>query len=155
MNDNNLDEFTDKLQQDIIEEIKKTYSKKVIEHWVYPRNLSGMETPDGFAEYRGLCGDTMKIYLKVKDNKISEATFLTDGCGPTIACGSMVTELAKGKDIQEAWQITRESILEALDGLPEEHEHCAALAATTLHMALINYEKIQQEPWKKNYPKSE
>jgi nitrogen fixation NifU-like protein len=148
----NSENFTDKLQKDIIEEIKKTYSKKVLEHWVYPRNLSGMERPDGFAEYAGLCGDTMKIYLKVRDNNIDEAAFLTDGCGSTIACGSIVTELVKGKSITEAWQITRESILEALDGLPEEHQHCAALAATTLHMALINYEKMQKESWKKNHP---
>lgn len=150
----NLDKFADEFQESILEEAKKKYTKTVLDHWMYPKNLSGMKNPDGFAKYVGLCGDTMKIYLKVNNNKITEATFLTDGCGTTIACGSIVTELAVSKHILETWHITNETVLEALGGLPQENQHCAALAATTLHMALINYEKTQQEPWKKNYPNS-
>ena len=142
--DSKQDDFAEKIQRDIIEDLKKTYSKKVLEYWAYPRNLNDMENPDGFSEYAGLCGDTLKIYLKIKDDKIEQATFLTDGCGATIACGSMITEIITNKNIQEAWNINREVILDKLGGLPEEHEHCAALAETTLHMALINYEKIKK-----------
>lgn len=151
--DANSDKFTDDIQEFILAEAKKKYSPTVIDHWMHPRNFNEMPDPDGQANYLGPCGDNMQIFLKVKDDKITQATFLTDGCGTTIACGSMITELVTGKSIAEAWQITDETVLKALSGLPEENQHCAKLAATTFCLALCNYEKIKKEPWKKNYPK--
>ena len=150
--DKDIEKFSRELQEQIMEQIRKQYSETVIDHWQNPRNLRKIESPDGHAKVKGPCGDTMKMWIKVKDGKISDASFLTDGCGTTIASGSMVTELSKGKSITEAHKIDQKSVLEALDGLPEESEHCALLAANTLKETLNNYLAMKKEPWKKNYP---
>ncbi|MBC7325746.1 MAG: iron-sulfur cluster assembly scaffold protein [Moorella sp. (in: Bacteria)] len=112
------------------------YSETVLDHAMNPRNVGSISEPDGFGEDTSECGDTMAIWLRVEDGRIARATFWTDGCGTTIACGSMVTELAKGKTVNEALQIDQEKILRSLGGLPEESVHCAALAARTLRKAL-------------------
>ena len=93
----------------------------------------------------------MEIYLKVRDDKITNASFWTDGCGPSIASGSMVTELAKGKTVLEARRISKQDVLDALDGLPEESLHCALLAADTLKEAIKDYLASRKEPWKRAY----
>jgi len=134
-------------------EMRKIYSEVVIEHSMNPRNLGELEGADGSARVTGPCGDTMSIWLKVKDDTISEATFLTDGCGTTIASGSMVTEMAKGKNLTEAQRIGQRDVLNALGGLPQESEHCALLAANTLKAAIRDYLAIKKEPWKKAYQK--
>ena len=95
--------------------------------------------PDTIGEIKGPCGDTMKISLKVKDFKITDARFWTDGCGATIACGSMLTKTLKGKTLQDAKKYTNSRLLRALDGLPIEHHHCAILAVNTLRKAINNY----------------
>jgi len=110
-----------------------------------------IENPDGFKRYTGPCGDTMEISLKVKDGVIKDAKFQTDGCGNSIICGCMVTSLAHGKTISEARNIKNTDVLEGLGGLPEEEQHCATLAATTLHMALDDYLDKKKDPWKKMY----
>ncbi|MBC7105946.1 MAG: iron-sulfur cluster assembly scaffold protein [Firmicutes bacterium] len=127
------------------------YTETVRDHAINPRNVGSISRPDGFGEATGVCGDTMAIWLRVAEGRITEATFWTDGCGPTIACGSMVTELVKGKTVWEAWQIDEQLILSELGGLPEESTHCAALAVTTLRRALEDYVKLQREPWRKAY----
>lgn len=143
----------DELQKLAIEDARKIYSDTVIDHAINPRNLGEAQGADGFARVTGSCGDTMEIWLKVKNDVINKATFITDGCGPSIASGSMITEMANGKNIREALIIGRQDVLTALGGLPEESEHCALLAANTLKAAIRDYLAMKREPWKKAYRK--
>jgi len=143
------EEFEELIKQ----EMRKIYSEAAIEHSMNPKNLGELEDADGFARVIGPCGDTMEIWLKVKNGTIAQATFLTDGCGTSIASGSMTTELAKGKSIAEARKISQENVLNALGGLPEESEHCALLASNTLKEAIKDYLAMKKEPWKKAYHK--
>lgn len=115
------------------------YSDAVIDHAQNPRNLGSIENADGVARIKGACGDTMEIRLKVTDGTITEIAFWTDGCGSSIAAGSIVTELAKGKAVSEALKITALDVLNALGGLPDESAHCASLAASTLNAAVKSY----------------
>ncbi len=130
---------------------RKIYSDTVIDHAMNPRNLGEIQNTDGFARVTGPCGDTMEIWLKVKNDTVGQATFFTDGCGPSTASGSMITEMAKGKSIGETLKISRQDVLTALGGLPEESEHCALLAANTLKAAVRDYMAMKREPWKKAY----
>jgi len=134
-------------------EMRKVYSETAIDHAMDPRNLGDMEDADGFAKVTGSCGDTMEIWLKIKNGTIADASFITDGCGTSIASGSMVTEMAKGKSVNEAWKIGQQDVLSALGGLPEESEHCALLAANTLKEAIRDYLVMKKEPWKRAYRK--
>jgi len=143
----------DELQELIIADMRKVYSETVIDHFMNPRNLGDMENADGFAKVTGSCGDTTEIWLKVKNGTIADATFMTDGCGASIASGSMVTEIAKGETITEAGKISQQDVLSALGGLPEESEHCALLAANTLKEAMRDYIAMKKEPWKRAYRK--
>ena len=143
----------DDLQQLVMADARNIYSGTVIDHAVNPRNVGVMQDADGFAKVTGPCGDTMEIWIRVDNNVVAGATFLTDGCGASIACGSMVTEIAKGKSITEAGKITERDVLAALGGLPPESEHCALLAANTLKVALRDYIAMKREPWKKAYRK--
>ncbi len=120
-------------------EVNSGFSEIVLDHAMNPRNVGRLENEDGFAAFTGPCGDTMMISIEVSSGIIREARFWTDGCGTSIASGSMVTELAKGKALDDAKLIGQAGVLEALKGLPEESEHCALLAATTLHMAVDDY----------------
>jgi nitrogen fixation NifU-like protein len=135
----------------IKQEMRRIYSENAVEHSMNPRNLGELGNADGFAHVIGPCGDTMNIWLKVKEGAISDLGFLTDGCGTSIASGSMVTELAKGKSIAKANRISQNDVLDALGGLPEESQHCALLAANTLKAAIRDYLAVQKEPWKKDY----
>jgi nitrogen fixation NifU-like protein len=132
-------------------EMRKVYSETTIDHSMNPRNVGNMEDADGFARVTGPCGDTMEIWIRVKDSTVTQATFYTDGCGTTIASGSMVTEMAKGKSITEAQRISQQDVLDALGGLPDENKHCALLAANTLKAAIRDYLTMKREPWKKAY----
>ena len=143
----------DELQELIIADARKVYSDIVIDHAMNPRNVGIMQDADGFARVTGPCGDTMEIWLKVKNGTIANATFMTDGCGTSIASGSMVTEMAKGKIVSEAQKIGQQDVLSALGGLPEESEHCALLSANTLKEAIRDYLAMKKEPWKKAYRK--
>ena len=141
----------DELQQLIAADIRKTYTTTTIDHAMNPRNLNDMDDPDGFSQATSSCGDAMKIWLKTKNGIIAEATFWADGCGSSVAAGSMITELAKGKTISEALKITQQDVLDSLGGLPEESTHCALLAATTLQKAIKDYLALKEEPGKKAY----
>lgn len=132
-------------------EMRKVYSETVIDHAMNPRNVGNIDDADGFARITGPCGDTMEIWLKVRNNVITQATFMTDGCGTTIAAGSMVTELAKGKTVIQAQKISRQDVLNALGGLPQESQHCALLATNTLKEAVKDYLAFKNEPWKRAY----
>ena len=132
-------------------ELQANYNKTVIDHAQNPRNVGNIPNEDGFGKATCICGDTMGIWLKVGNNKIKNITFRTNGCGTTIAAGSMVTELAKGRTIIEASGISRGTILDALGGLPEDSIHCTKLAADTLKNALKDYLVYKQYSWKRPY----
>jgi nitrogen fixation NifU-like protein len=152
--DNDLEKYAERLQEQIMEQLKKIYSEQTIDHWQNPRNFEKMDDPDGFARMTGVCGDSMEMYLKLKRGKVEKCTFQTDGCGTTIACGSTATELAQHKSFTEALgRVSANEILKQLDGLPEESVHCAQLAAETLRRALADYLYRQKTPWKKPYRK--
>ncbi len=135
------------LRERLQSEINKGYSDTVIDHAMQPHNVGMLRDADGHAVFRGPCGDTMEIWLKVSGNRIEQANFWTDGCGTSIAAGSMVTELARDNDLLEAMEICQGDVLQALGGLPEESEHCALLAATTLKLAIADYLRRREEPW--------
>ena len=121
------------------------YSAKVLEHFTNPRNVGEIENPDGVGEIGNpVCGDIMKLYIKVKDNRIIDAKFKTFGCGAAIATSSMVTELVKNKTLEEAEKISKQTVAEALDGLPTNKMHCSNLAADALHKAIEDYKKKKQ-----------
>jgi len=146
-----FDDSFKELEQSVMEDMKRVYSEKTIDHFLNPRNLGEIPAPDGFGRVTGSCGDTMEICLKVRDGKVMNASFWTDGCGPSIASGSMVTEMAKRMNISEAQRISQHDVLAALGGLPEESEHCALLAADALKEATKDYLAFKKEPWKRAY----
>ncbi len=139
-----FDRMVEELQQQIIEQARAVYSDKVVEEFYNPRNLGRMPEPDARGIVHGWCGDTMEIYLRLNGKRIQEATFMTDGCGPSVACGSMLTRLMQGMSLEEVGQIKPEDLLAALDGLPEESVHCAELAVSTLQEAILNWRGAQQ-----------
>jgi len=116
------------------------YSEKVMEHFMNPRNVGEMENPSGVGTVgNASCGDIMRVFLKIENEIIVDATFKTFGCGAAVATSSMATEMVKGKTIQEALTITNKSVMEALDGLPAVKAHCSTLAEEALHAALWDY----------------
>jgi nitrogen fixation NifU-like protein len=118
------------------------YSDKVLDHFRNPRNVGELEDADGVGTVGNpVCGDIMTIYIKVEDDRISDIRFKTFGCGAAIATTSMTTELAKGKTLDEALEITREQVAEELGGLPPVKMHCSNLAADALHEAINDYRK--------------
>ena len=116
------------------------YSDKVMDHFSNPRNVGEIDDADGVGEVgNASCGDIMKIFLKVEENVIRDVKFKTFGCGAAIATSSMVTEMAIGKTLEEALELTNAAVAEALDGLPAAKMHCSNLAADALHEAIKNY----------------
>ena len=116
------------------------YSDKVMEHFKNPKNVGEIKNPDGTGRVGNpVCGDVMELYIKVKDGKVTDAKFKTFGCGAAIATSSMVTELVKGKTIEEALEISNKAVAEALDGLPPVKMHCSALAEQALKGAIEDY----------------
>ncbi|HHV06745.1 MAG TPA: Fe-S cluster assembly scaffold protein NifU [Firmicutes bacterium] len=121
------------------------YSEKVMDHFTHPRNVGEIENPDGVGEVGNtVCGDVMKIFLRIKDDRIEDIKFKTFGCGAAIATSSMVTELVIGKTLQEAKEISNKTVAEALGGLPCQKMHCSNLAADALHAAIDDYHKKQK-----------
>lgn len=139
------------VQKRVFGELRDVYSETTIEHILRPRNAGSLQNPDGFASQHSACGENMEVWLKVRDNRIEEISFWTDGCAATIACGSMASELAKGKTIAQALAVSARQIADALDNLPEGNFHCAQLAADTLRAAARDFLMLQREPWKKAY----
>jgi nitrogen fixation NifU-like protein len=120
------------------------YSEKVMDHFSNPRNVGEIADADGVGEIgNATCGDIMKIYLKIEDKRIKDIKFKTFGCGAAIATSSMVTELVKGKTIDEALEVTNQAVAAALDGLPLQKMHCSNLAADALHRAIEDYRNKQ------------
>jgi nitrogen fixation NifU-like protein len=120
------------------------YSEKVMEHFMNPRNMGEIEDPDGVGIVGNpICGDMMKITIKVKDDRIEDVKFKTFGCGAAIATSSMVTELVKGKTIEEALKVTNRTVADALDGLPPIKMHCSMLAEEGIKAAIEDYMKSE------------
>ncbi|HOQ09425.1 MAG TPA: Fe-S cluster assembly scaffold protein NifU [Syntrophomonadaceae bacterium] len=116
------------------------YSAKVMDHFMNPRNVGEIEHADGIGEVGNpVCGDIMHIEIKVQDNVIDDIKFKTFGCAAAIATSSMVTEMVKGKTLEEAEKVTNRLVAEALDGLPPQKMHCSNLAADALHQAIQDY----------------
>lgn len=110
-----------------------------------PHNVGVIENPDGYGKVGNpVCGDIMEIFIKVKDDVIEDIKFRTFGCGSAIATSSMVTDMAKGKTLDEAMKITRDDVASELDGLPPRKMHCSNLAAEALHAAIEDYRKKQK-----------
>jgi nitrogen fixation NifU-like protein len=117
-----------------------------MEHFKNPRNMGEISDADGVGTVGNpVCGDLMTIYIKVKDNRLEDIKFKTFGCGAAIATSSMVTEIAKGKTLEEAMKITRANVADSLGGLPPVKMHCSNLAADALHAAIEDYYKKQKE----------
>jgi nitrogen fixation NifU-like protein len=120
------------------------YSEKVMDHFTNPRNVGELQNPDGVGEVgNAKCGDIMRIYLDIEGDIIKDVKFKTFGCGAAVATSSMVTEMVKGKTIDEAMVISNAAVAEALGGLPETKMHCSNLAADALHQAIGNYRDKQ------------
>jgi nitrogen fixation NifU-like protein len=116
------------------------YSEIVMEHFQNPKNVGEMDDPDGVGEVGNpVCGDMMKFFIKVKDGVLEDVKFLTFGCGAAIAVSSMVSEMAKGKTLDEALAITRDDVAEQLGGLPKNKLHCSNLGSDALHKAIYDY----------------
>jgi len=120
------------------------YSELVMEHFMNPRNVGVIEDADGVGkEGNPVCGDLMEIFIKVEDNRIDDIKFKTFGCGAAIATSSMVTEMVKGKTLDEALEVSNKAVAEALGGLPPIKMHCSNLAADALHKAIEDYRARQ------------
>jgi nitrogen fixation NifU-like protein len=138
------------------EEAVMAYSNTVMDHFKNPRNVGEMKDADGVGEVGNpICGDMMTIYIKVEDDYIKDIKFLTFGCGAAIAVSSMITEMARGKTIEEAGKISNKAVAEALEGLPKNKLHCSNLGADALHLAIQDYldrksGKVRREPKRKD-----
>ena len=147
-----LEVYANELREQVMRQIKQRYTQTVIDLWLKPENFRKIDSPDGYAIVKGSCGDTMEMFLKMKDNRITECTFNTDGCGTTLACGSAATELAKKKTFTQVLAgVGADAILKKLGGLPKEDVHCAQLAAETLRKALADQLYQKQNSRKKHY----
>jgi nitrogen fixation NifU-like protein len=143
----------DEMETPLRKKLQGLYSETTIEHILHPHNADHLSNPDGYAAFDSGCGETMKIWLRARDNFIEDAAFWTDGCAATIACGSMSTDLVKGKSLTQALAITAQDIADALIDLPQGNFHCAELAANALRAALRDLLSVQQQPWKRLYRK--
>ena len=123
----------------LMQKITGGLSEKVVDYGTHPQNYGTLEKPDGYAKIKGPCGDTMEVFLRIRNDKIDDIAYTTDGCMTSHAAGTAATVMARGKAVRDCLTINQSSILEHLGGMPEDSEHCALLAASTFHKALRNY----------------
>jgi nitrogen fixation protein NifU and related proteins len=153
-NDNSSFLLLSEEDQQLLGEVEEeSISPKVWQYAEHPRNIGELPKPDGQSELTGICEDTISFQLSLKDNTIADIRFQARGCGFTLACGSMVTELVLGKRISEALGITGKQIETALGGLPKSHLHCADLSANALKAAARDALENLRNPWKRAYSK--
>jgi nitrogen fixation NifU-like protein len=135
----NFDAFVEKLQQRIFDETRQAFGEAGFQRWRNPLYRGSLEDPDSHACLKGSCGDSMEIFLKFQNGRVSDAAYRTDGCGSSTVCGSFAAEMAIGKTPDELLEITGKAILERIGRFPDEDHHCAFLAAETLQEALNQY----------------
>ena len=133
------------------------YSEKVLDHFTHPRNVGEIEDANGVGEVgNAKCGDIMKMYLKIKDDRIEDVKFETFGCGSAIASSSIATEMIKGKTVEEALALTNKEVVDALGGLPAHKLHCSVLAEEAVKSAVQDYYERSTIPYDKSkFPKQE
>jgi nitrogen fixation NifU-like protein len=134
-----FDQLVADLQEQIFEETRQAYGEVGFQRWRNPLYCGPLENPDSHARLTGSCGDSMEIFLKFQNGRVSDAAYLTDGCGSSTVCGSFAAEMALGKTPDELLDITGDAILEKIGRFPEEEHHCAFLAAETLQEAVNQY----------------
>ena len=141
MSEEDFDEFVKKLQKEITDKELEDYNEYVVNLFHNPKNWGKPpeEEISVWHAYEGPCGDTMQFFLKIKDNIIEKANFITDGCGATVAAGSQTTLMIEGKPLNFAESLVPEDIDKALKGLPEDHKHCAELSVRTLQRSIEKY----------------
>ncbi len=139
-----LDELVGSIEETIRKEEREIYTERTLAEAYNPKNVGELENPDGTARVTGPCSDTVQIHLQVENGRIADSKFITDGCGASTACGSVVTELVKGKTVEEAFTVGDREVLSVLGGLPEENIHCALLATNTLRAALEDYKNKKE-----------
>ena len=122
-----------------MDDMRKFYSKEAIDLFLQKKNYGVIKNVQGYGKFTGSCGNSMEIYLKIKDDKICDAKFITDGSEATVICGSIVTSLSIGRKIQDVMTITSQDILNKLGGLPKKNEHCSVLAENAIKQALRNH----------------
>jgi nitrogen fixation NifU-like protein len=119
-----------------------SYNPIVIDHFTHPRNMGEMDNPDGVGEATNpVCGDTMRLFIKVEENRVIDAKFLTFGCAAAIASSSITTEMIRGKTLEEILRISNQTVTEALGGLPPTKIHCSVLAEDAINAAVLDYRK--------------
>ena len=140
-----------RLDEHILGSSGSNYSQVFLEHALKPKNAGNLHGANGFAAVEGHDGSSMEVWLKVSNDTIEQASFWTDGCGTTIACGSMATGMAKGKSVVAALNLVPADIESALGGLPGEGCVCAELAVSALKAAIRDYLQYKKDPWKRKY----
>jgi nitrogen fixation NifU-like protein len=133
-----FDRLVEGLERQVMKQARAVYSDKVIQEFRNLKNVGRMPAPDACGIVHGWCGDTMEICPRLDGERIEQATFMTDGCWPTVACGSVLTQMVTGISLAETVKIEPEDLIAILDGLPEENAHCAELAVNTLREAIAN-----------------
>ena len=134
-------DLMDNIQKKINKQEETTFSKVVIDEYNDPCYFGFIEKPDAFGKIKGPCGDTMQIFIKIKNKVVKDARFWTDGCGATVACGNRLIKIIRNKTLDEIADLSQEKLIDELDGLPDEHLHCAKLSVDTLKLALSEYKK--------------
>ncbi len=145
--------FMDETETPLLERLRAIYSETTIEHILHPHNTDSIPNPDGYASFNTGDGEIIKIWLRIRNDRVEEAAFWTNGCAATIACASISTDLVKEMPASQALAITGQAIADALVDLPPGNFHCAELAAGAVRAAVRDYLSIQQQPWKKLYRK--
>jgi nitrogen fixation protein NifU and related proteins len=145
-----MDERSYVISDRVLQELRSSYSETVVEHLVHPRNNDPLPNADGFAEVQSGCGEIIKIWLRVRNDRIEDAAYWTNGCAATIASGSMAAELIKGRSVKEAQAVVARDISDAL-GLPKGNFHSAELVVGAMRAALQDLARLQHQPWRKLY----
>lgn len=140
-----MTEKIDKFVQELRESMLKGFSENLKNEVLNPQNIGKIDNSDSYVSVTGVCGDTVEMCLNIRDGRISDIKFMTDGCGFTIACSSYVTRTARGKTIEEALLIKPEDIDKYFGDLPEDHKHCAKLSVLTLEAVIKNYRSELKE----------
>jgi nitrogen fixation NifU-like protein len=139
MNDNEFDALVDKIQGEVFREAKEILGDKGFERWRNPKFRGPIPGADSYAKLRGECGDTMEMFLKVRDGRVERVGYMTDGCSSSAIAGSFAAELAAGKTFEEVLDLRGEDVLQVIGRFPENEKHCAHLAVRTLQEALNSY----------------